>query len=444
MASVSDVIYSLTQVLIGQHRYQEALLFLNENYKKYPPQNLSEKRNMTGLLGDCYLKLKKYSQAEGYFLKEFAMHEDHESPGEYRYHRMAFFYIETRNYAKAKAYLAIALKKLAPTVSTQTKGHLYFMCFLADSAMHNYREAMYYLRGNKRFDDTIYEQSKVREIQKLVVQYETDKKNEQIKDFEQNQKVQKARLVQADFIRNLTIIAIIVLLLLFFFLFKQYNRNKWSAGVISQKNKQLENLLIEKEWLLKEVHHRVKNNLHTVICLLELQAEFLQDEALSALESSQHRIYAMSLIHQKLYLSDDTRLIKIAEYVKELITYLDQSFGDLKNITYQYDIESLQLDISIAIPLGLIINEAVSNSIKHAFPDKMEGQVSLSLHKIADEILVTIADNGIGLITENHAASERSLGLKLIRGLSEDINAEIHFESNEGTHIFISFPGNVL
>src|SRR5258705_13014161 len=114
-------------------------------------------------------------------------------------------------------------------------------------------------------------------------------------------------------------------------------------ALILEKNQQLEHMLVEKNWLLKEVHHRVKNNLHTVICLLESQAEFLENDALKANEKSQHRIYAMSLIHQKLYQTEDVKTIDMKKYLPEFIQYLSDSFDTSNQIRFQLDIEPLKL-----------------------------------------------------------------------------------------------------
>ena len=149
-----------------------------------------------------------------------------------------------------------------------------------------------------------------------------------------------------------------------------------SNSLINRKNDQLQLLLIEKDWLLKEVHHRVKNNLHTVFCLLESQAKYLADDALKAVEVSQHRIYAMSLIHQKLYQSEDIKTVDMSTYLLEFIGYLIESFDTGNYIRFESDFESVTLNIAQAIPVALIINEAVTNAIKYAFPAGKSGTIT--------------------------------------------------------------------
>jgi two-component sensor histidine kinase len=219
----------------------------------------------------------------------------------------------------------------------------------------------------------------------------------------------------------------------------RYQLKKRTSEQIAQKNNTLQHLLTEKEWLLKEVHHRVKNNLHTVICLLESQAQYLENDALAAIENSQHRIYAMSLIHQKLYQSDDIKTIDMATYIPELVKSLEDSFDTSGRIRFRLDIEPIQLSLSHAIPLGLIINEVVTNSFKYAFPHYRKGEISIAMKDDGKRTRLELADDGIGMPEIDLEAEPESLGLRLIKGLSEDIDAEISIEFNNGTRIIISF-----
>ena len=196
----------------------------------------------------------------------------------------------------------------------------------------------------------------------------------------------------------------------------------------------------EKEWLLKEVHHRVKNNLHTIICLLESQAIYLENDALEAMEKSQNRIYSMSLIHQKLYQSDDIQTIDMASYIPELVQYLKDSFDTLsKQVYFNLKIDKISLTQTIAIPIALIINEAITNSIKYAFPGKSGGEILISLQDENESIKLELADNGIGMNNDITNAESVSLGLQLIKGLSKEIQGDLKIETEHGVRITIIF-----
>jgi two-component sensor histidine kinase len=429
------------EMLISLHDYRGALSFLLENYTKYPASDAFYEQARMGNIGDCYLKLKQYDKAEPYYLAEFNIHKATHSLGEHSYHRMGFFYIESKRYSEAKPYLLAALK-LENSIPILQKNHLHYMLFLADSAAGDYIEAIRNLSLTKRYDDTVYEEKKVYDLQRLMVQYETKNKNEQIELLRQKTLLQEAHLKQANFLRDVTIVGIVLLLAAGFIFYRFYRQKQRNSELIARKNRQLERLLVEKEWLLKEVHHRVKNNLHTVISLLDIQAEFLEADAYKAIATSQRRIYAMSLIHQKLYLSDDIKTVDMADYLHDLVNYLKDSFETRGLIHYSLGIEPLHLDVSQAVPLGLIIHEAITNSIKYAFPAGGGGLIALKIAATGAAVTVVISDNGVGFSSEASAGGPTSLGLKLIRGLSEDIDARLEIASGEGTRITLVFaPG---
>jgi len=184
--------------------------------------------------------------------------------------------------------------------------------------------------------------------------------------------------------------------------------------------------------------------LHTVICLLESQARYLENDALRAIESSQNRIYAMSLIHQKLYQSDDIKTIDMASYIPELIQSLQQSFETDGKIQFHIQVDRVELGLSQAIPLGLILNEAVTNCIKYAFPDERKGDVFVLMSKDGELITLEIIDNGVGIPDNQSEKETGSLGFKLIKGLSDDIHADFTCETEFGTKIIISFRNQDL
>ncbi|GAB3044103.1 sensor histidine kinase [Spirosoma pulveris] len=224
-------------------------------------------------------------------------------------------------------------------------------------------------------------------------------------------------------------------------IFSKYQQNRRNSqaieqknAIITEKNQMLEHLLDEKEWLLKEVHHRVKNNLHTIFCLLESQGSFLGSDALKALETSQHRIYAMSLIHQKLYQSDDITTVDMKNYLAEFLLFLAESFDHSDRIRIVQEIDSVKMPSTQAVPLALIINESVTNAFKHAFPGNLKGVIQVKLHQLGNNLVLTVEDNGIGW-NEGVYNPQNSLGIQLMKGLSDDLGAQIHFDNHEGTSV---------
>jgi PAS domain S-box-containing protein len=206
---------------------------------------------------------------------------------------------------------------------------------------------------------------------------------------------------------------------------------------------QLRSALAEKEVLLKEVHHRVKNNLQIVSSLLQLQAQTLKEpEIIRAIRESQNRIQCISLIHKNLYTSPNIGQLDIAEYINNLAAGLLISYQILPGqIDLQTKINSVKLNIDEAIACGLVINELISNSIKHAFSDQQKGEIIISLHNVNNNIKLTVQDNGIGLPDGIDWRNTNSLGLSLVYDLvTEQLEGNITVERNQGTLFHIQFP----
>jgi len=199
----------------------------------------------------------------------------------------------------------------------------------------------------------------------------------------------------------------------------------------------------EKEMLLKEVHHRVKNNLQTVSSLLRMQSRSIDDpDTLSLIRSSQNRVVAMAMVHEMLYMREDLSKIEYRTYVQELGDYLIKSIkGPESRIGLRIDIPQIELGIDTAIPLGLLINEAVTNALKYGFKDQDEGEISIVLEKEdKTEYVLRIGDNGVGFPETITHKTTKSLGLKLIHNLSRQLQGTVMRDlSKKGTNYIIRF-----
>jgi two-component sensor histidine kinase len=432
-------------------RYPEALSYINEKIKKYPPRNNADKIIYASIIGNIYRDMKNYDKAEEYFVDELELSKKQSVAGFGIYRNLGQLYIESGRYASARPYL---YKAQAFPEGQMTLGgdiHFQYLLFLADSATGHYLEAIKHLNKNHALVEANIRETKAKDVQKLFIQFETEKKEGEIKMqdknialLKQNARLQAGKLHQANVTKNITIGATLLSVMIIGLLYNQYRNKQKNNLIISQKNEQLQRLVQEKEWLLKEVHHRVKNNLHTVISLLEAQSAYLENDALKAIENSRNRIYTMSLIHQKLYQSDEIKTIDMAVYIPEMIQYLSDSFDIAGQIHFRLKIAPLNLDVAYAIPLALIINEAVTNSIKYAFPGKSKGEISISLSDHEGQIKLKLADNGIGMDPNITETDQDSLGLDLMKGLSKDINADISFDTRQGTTIIIIFKQEYL
>ncbi len=201
----------------------------------------------------------------------------------------------------------------------------------------------------------------------------------------------------------------------------------------------------EKTVLLKEIHHRVKNNLQIISSLLNLQAEGITDKkVLSLFEDCRHRVNSMALIHQKMYQSNNLVNIDIRNYIDELIRSLIDAYETKKSIHLHTEIEDHLFRIDTIVPLGLILNEIISNSLKYAFEGKEEGELIVSLHKIdLNKFVLEVSDNGGGIPADVNFEKAETLGLQLIQMLSGQINGKVLMEQNGGTKYRIEFEEEV-
>lgn len=199
--------------------------------------------------------------------------------------------------------------------------------------------------------------------------------------------------------------------------------------------------LQEKAALLKEIHHRVRNNLHLISNLLDLQAGVVNDERLSALfATTQNRIQAMTLIHEQLYQSEDLGRIDFGEYLRRLVlnVFLANS-NDLERVTPVIQVESVWLNLETAVPCGLLVNELLVNSLQHGFPNGQSGEVHIGLGQLDSRIQIKVWDDGLGLPAGFDWRQTDSLGLKLVRILAKQLKAEIQFDGSGGTAASLSF-----
>lgn len=206
---------------------------------------------------------------------------------------------------------------------------------------------------------------------------------------------------------------------------------------------ELQKRVNEKETLLREVHHRVKNNLQTVSSLLSLQSRSIENDKMkSIIKSSQNRVISMAMVHEMLYMRDDLSKIEYRSYVQELSEYLIRSLkGSENNVKLSIDIPDVKLGIDTAIPLGLLINEAITNALKYGIIDDNKGEISIALKENGERAYtLNIGDNGAGFSEDINPKTTKSLGLKLIHNLARQLKGTIEKDNTKkGTHYIVNF-----
>ncbi|MNX50100.1 putative sensor histidine kinase pdtaS [compost metagenome] len=445
--------YGAVAALSLKGKNKEAINYINSITAEYPPINAFDKMSVAYVKANCYVALKNNVLAEKYFKEVDYYAQQLSAPETFRevvhqYTEMALFYLNTNRIQKAKFYTAKVFALCKAYKRTYNSQILQILLYKTDSIDGNYKESLKHFQDYKKLSDSIYGTAKNKQIEELKIQYETKNKEQKIALLNDQSKLQENQLQKSKLLNTLSIWSLLLLLITIVLLYNRYRlkqRNNVKLELkereINQKNINLRHLLDEKEWLLKEIHHRVKNNLQTVISLLNSQSAYLDnDMALSAIKNSQHRIHSMSLIHQKLYNSENISTINMPNYIKELVEYLKDSFSLGQRIRFEIKVAPLELDVAQAIPLGLILNEAITNSIKYAFPDDQTGMIYITLEATTENrYLLTISDNGIGAETDFTDTKANSFGMSLIKGLSDDLEAKFTMENNNGTILKIEF-----
>lgn len=277
--------------------------------------------------------------------------------------------------------------------------------------------------------DSLLNESLNEKITELSARFENEKKERKILELERNQIESDLNLAQSRNQRNVFVLIAALVLGISILLFILYQVKSKSAATISKS-------LQEKETLLKEIHHRVKNNLQVVSSLLSMQSRFITDEnALGAVNEGQTRVESMALIHQKLYQENNLSGVQAKEYIEDLTEILKQSYTTDSEIEFEYDIDDLLIDVDTIIPIGLILNELICNSLKHAFPNTEEGLIKVELKEEANELKLKISDNGIG--SESNS-TDKSFGMVLIESLAMKLKATLLVDSSNGTSVTLN------
>ena len=282
----------------------------------------------------------------------------------------------------------------------------------------DYKQKAYSLR------DSIASIESDAKMSELLTQYETKKKEETIAN--QESKISQQKLIQT---LGFGLVALLLGLLIFSFI--SYRNRSKSHKLLASKNAEI-------ELLLKEVHHRVKNNLEVVSSLLSLQSAQIDDKTTKeAMLEGQNRVNSIGIVHQKLYQGTNLGAIEMKDYFLNLSESIFDSLGAEKKVNLNLAMKQLNLDIDTAVPLGLIINELLTNTIKYAFPERNKGTITIKLEKQNNNILhLEVADDGIGKSGTIHGTG---FGSQLITLLTRQLNGIMKEENQNGTTFIFDF-----
>ncbi|WP_370087785.1 histidine kinase dimerization/phosphoacceptor domain -containing protein [Ekhidna sp.] len=334
---------------------------------------------------------------------------------------LALFYYEQNDLGQSLKYL----NQMGEVVNEEVKPDIAYEYNNLAASVHeklgNSNQALAHLKKAVQQKEQLWDNEVLSKTTELEQLYEKEKRETEISKLHAETQLQTLALSKKDQQRNGLIVFAILLAIvagLAFFMFRQKRKS-----------------LSEKEMLIQEIHHRVKNNLQVISSLLKLQAGNLEDEAAQkAVREGENRVKAMALIHQRLYGTTDLKGVDAQDYFENLLSELFYSFGvNEELIDYQVHSSGIKLDIDTVIPLGLIVNELITNTLKYAFDQtKRDGKITISLFEENNQLVVSVADNGKG-VDESMLSSSDSFGWKMIKSLSRKLEAEIRILNEEGT-----------
>ncbi len=355
---------------------------------------------------------------------------------------LAECYLKLDNYAKATDYLSDDLNPIKSD-NILKRNRIYADYYFKTG---DFKNSTVYLKKNIRIRDSIDALASNIKNQQLTSVVAQDLENsrkmmeQQKAQLEESRKDIKAR----DDKISLVFVSLIFTLIGFAGLVYAYLKSIKNQRLIAEQKFIIENSLVEKDSLLKEIHHRVKNNLQMVSSLLSLQTKNTRSKAaIEALEEGKSRVKAMALIHQKLYQNDDLSVIEMQGYIESLINSIQSVYKKGgHNISITIDAEGVELDIDRAIPFGLILNELVSNSFKYAFPDDdSDGKIYIHLRKIlGQEGFFEYTDNGIGLPEDSEERANSSMGIRLMSRLANQLQTSLNTDkTQDGVRFWFNF-----
>jgi two-component sensor histidine kinase len=435
--NLNDMDYDFTLYVVGNNllslkRPQEALKYferaisMGEQYGFF--NNLSD---IYISLVDLYIDLNQYEAAE--VAGEQAIKYANLIKNDFL-HMRSLLAIGQLKLFQGKYKEAITVLNRCLEVATPEFGDNFYLSQAyerlsrAYAKSHNYKEAIDAFAVYDSLKKEVFLENSEQRMALLRTEFDLAEKESMIQGMQERINKQSSTQTLISIISGLLLVLLLVL-------YVTYENNK-------KKNLLLEKQNQEKEFLLKEIHHRVKNNLGIVSSLLDLQADKIKDpKVTSAIEESRNRVYSMSMIHQKLYQGKNLSSIGMKEYLVDLSQHILDSYGQEGSIEYDYDLEDMELDVDSAIPVGLIVNELLTNSYKHAFPDSRKGVINITCKHISeDRILLEVADNGIGLLEFDKEDDQGSgFGTQLIDLLIQQLDGSIMTVNGSGTRIRMEF-----
>ncbi|NND32177.1 MAG: tetratricopeptide repeat protein [Saprospiraceae bacterium] len=386
-------------------------------------------------IGNVLLKMGEYDQALPHAEKAWNIAKKIGNPGTISFSQtlLGNLYIKKGEVIRGVDLIGALLEDSTLT-SLNSRSDAHESLYLAYKEMGNIAESFEHLEAFKQLSDSLLNQDISQQINNLEFEYETEKAEQNLTIANAQKDLVELKLNNSRF-RNYLLGTILLLVCGFLYYFWHLNKK------VKIQNQMISKTLREKDLLLREIHHRVKNNLQVISSLLSLQSKSEDDpNVVLALRQGQNRVRSMALIHQNLYEEDNLTGINVKEYFEKLIKSLFHSYNiSPERINLQTEIDELQLDVETVIPLGLIVNELVTNALKYAFPHDNTGTIIVRLVELDQILHLEVADNGIGLDHLQDQKLNKSFGFRLINAFRQQLKAELRIDGKQGTCVQMDF-----
>jgi two-component sensor histidine kinase/Tfp pilus assembly protein PilF len=375
-------------------------------------------------LANAYVKVGQYKKALPHYNDAYDFNQKNPSRRLLELQQeIAKVHALTGNKTKSISYLNKSIKELPEIKEPYLLSKGYRSIAHTYSILGDYKNAYEYNQLHEVLKDSLMSVSKQEQITKIETTYKVKEKNLEIESLNLKTELSNVQLKKQRFTIGGLLVFLAILSLLFYRMYLQKKK-------INQQHE-------EKELLLKEIHHRVKNNLQVISSLLGIQYRSIKDDkAKKAIQEGRTRVHSMALIHQDLYKTSNLAGIDMKSYLTKLCHDLFKTYkiseSDIELIT---EIESITLDVDSVIPIGLILNELITNALKYAFPNNRSGKIVIKFKEINNMLNLTVSDNGVGFNTDKSDKSEKSFGHTLIRAFKTKLDANVSIVSKDGTTV---------
>jgi two-component sensor histidine kinase len=469
-------VYNTIAAIYGQREnHEKAIEYYQQALETFVQKKDSLSIGVTLLNNSVpYIQLKKYDNAEMLLLKAdsiFSVPSRQIYRG-YSCLNLADTYQEQKRYKEANQYAKLAMKYMPMEIDpiVHSGGHLilgrtflfeknYRMAinelnkglgiaqeikyanhildateglWQAHEASGQLNSAFPYIKDYATLKDSLRKEDEDKRMLDVLKKFEFEKQDAEFNQLQLEDELNQQKLSQQKWTIAGLGAGLGFLGLLLFGFFRQNKK-------IQKQNSIIATALSEKDTLLREIHHRVKNNLQVISSLLGIQGRNIKDQKIKdAIQEGRNRVQSMSLIHQNLYKKENLTGIEMADYIKKLGNSINASYNlQTEQVEIRYDVDDITLDVESVVPIGLITNELLTNSIKYAFPDNRKGIIHIRLKNKEDHLLLSISDNGIGLNPDQLQIKEDSFGHSLIKAFRNKLDATIDINGDNGTEVII-------